>query len=496
MMTATTGETGQALANARHWIDGRWRDSPEHGDSIDPATGDVIGRYALAREDEARDAVAVALRSFRETPWKDDRALRSRALNEMAARFEARSGELIRLVSLEIGKIAREAAFEVSLAASGLRYYGALVLTEYGRAAEWEPGRFSILVREPIGVAGISVPWNSPVALLIRALAPALAAGCTTVVKMPARTAQVNALMSELISEVASLPPGVVNIVTGERDVLSFLVTSPDVPAISFTGSTRVGRAISQSGAARLKRFGLELGGKTPNLVFDDADVDAALPKLEKALTVFAGQFCMTGSRLLVQSGIASKLRTRLAERLMHVKVGPASDPASDMGAMIDKASVARVNQLVEDSLAAGAKAIVRGGPVTEGPLARGAFYRPTFLEVTDSRLPIVQEEVFGPVLTMQVFDTEAQAIALANDSEYGLAAGIWTRDVDRPLRIARDLQVGTVWVNDWVMMRDEFEEGGYKQSGRGRLRGLAALDDFLETKHIVLNPGVVAREP
>ena len=162
---------------------------------------------------------------------------------------------------------------------------------------------------------------------------------------------------------------------------------------------------------------------------------------------------------------------------------------------MIDKANVARVNQLVEDALAAGAKAIVRGGPVTEGPLARGAFYRPTLLEVTDSRLPIVQEEVFGPVLTMQVFDTEAQAVALANDSEYGLAAGIWTRDVDRPLRIARDLQVGTVWVNDWVMMRDEFEEGGYKQSGRGRLRGLAALDDFLETKHIVLNPGVVARE-
>ena len=399
-------------------------------------------------------------------------------------------------MGIEVGKVIPEATFEVSMGTPALHYYAALVRTEYGRVAEWEPGRFSLLVREPIGIAGISVPWNAPLALLIRSLAPALAAGCTTVVKMPGKTAQLNALIGEVISEVSSLPRGVVNIVTGEREVLSFLVESPDVPTISFTGSTRVGRTISQAGAARLKRFGLELGGKTPMLVFDDADLDAALPKLEKAVTVFAGQFCMTGSRLLVQSGVAARVRQRLAARLANVKVGPASDPTSDMGPVIDKANVDRVNQMVDDAIAAGAKAIVRGGPVTEGPLARGAFYRPTLLEVTDSRLPIVQEEVFGPVLTMQVFDTEAEAVALANDSDYGLAASIWTRDVDRPLRVGRELEAGTVWVNDWVMMRDEFEEGGYKQSGRGRLRGLAALDDFLEYKHIVLQPGVVSRIP
>jgi acyl-CoA reductase-like NAD-dependent aldehyde dehydrogenase len=309
---------------------------------------------------------------------------------------------------------------------------------------------------------------------------------------MPGKAAQLTARISALIGEVASLPRGVVNVLTGDRDVLRFFVVSPDVPTISFTGSTEAGRAISQSGAAHLKRFGLELGGKTPMLVFDDADLVAALPRLEKALTTFAGQFCMTGSRLLVQSGVADRVRKALAERLARVKVGPASDPSSDMGPLIDKASVARVDRMVEDALAAGARAIVRGGPVTEGPLARGAFYRPTLLEVTDSRLPIVQQEVFGPVLTMQVFETEAQAVALANDSEFGLAASIWTRDADRPLRIARELLVGTVWVNDWAAMRDEFEEGGYKQSGRGRLRGPAGLDDFLEYKHIVLQPGVV----
>jgi betaine-aldehyde dehydrogenase len=391
MTIPTISNVRQAAAVAQHWIDGGWRDSARHDDSINPATGEVIGRHALAGEDEAREATAAAHRAFRETSWKSDRALRSRVLNEMAERFEAHQADLIELVSLEVGKIVPEATFEVSLAASCLRYYAALVQTEHGRASEWAPGRFSLLVREPIGVAGISVPWNAPVALLLRSLAPALAAGCTTVVKMPGKAALLTARISEVISEVTSLPRGVVNILMGEREVLSYLVTSPDVPTISFTGSTEVGRAISQSGAARLKRFGLELGGKTPLLVFDDADLDAALPKLEKAVTVFAGQFCMTGSRLLVQSGVADRVRQQLGQRLARVKVGPASDPTSDMGPMIDKTNVARVDRMVEEALAAGARAIVRGGPIADGPLARGAFYRPTLLEVTSSLLPIVQ---------------------------------------------------------------------------------------------------------
>jgi len=304
----------------------------------------------------------------------------------------------------------------------------------------------------------------------------------------------VNSLISEVLSETDDLPAGVVNVLTGGRESLEHLVETPNVPVISFTGSTQTGRAISGTGAARLKRFGLELGGKNPVVIFNDADLEAAVAKVTEGLIVFAGQFCMTGSRVIVQRGIAHQFRTTLAERLEKVRVGPASDSRSEMGPLIDKPNVERVNKMVEDAIAAGAKIIVRGGPATDGPLANGAFYRPTLLEVTDSSLPIVQQEVFGPVLTMQVFDTEAEAVALANDSEYGLAASVWSRDIDRPLRVARALQAGTVWINDWANIRDEFEEGGFKQSGRGRLRGQAGLDDFLEYKQIALKPGTIQR--
>lgn len=224
--------------------------------------------------------------------------------------------------------------------------------------------------------------------------------------------------------------------------------------------------------------------------MFDDADLDAALPVLEKSLTVFAGQFCMTGSRLLVQRGVAGRLRERLAQRLEAVRVGTAADPRSEMGPLIDKASVERVERAVRQAIDAGARVLVRGGPVREGPLAAGAFYRPTLLEVDDPALDIVQKETFGPVLTLQVFDSEEEGVALANDSEYGLAAGVWTRDVARSFRVARKIRAGTVWINDWARVYDEFEEGGYRQSGLGRLNGVAALDDFVEYKHISLSTG------
>ena len=488
--TSDRGSVTSTRSVALNWIDGEWTDSPEHADSVDPATGTVIGRYARGTAADAQRAIEAAHRAFVKTPWKHDRALRARVLNAMADRFAARIDDLVDILAVENGKVKPHGRLEVESVPQTLRFNAALALTDSGRASQVQQDSLGLVVREPVGVAGIIAPWNSPVALAIRSLAPALAAGVTTVVSLPSQTAQTNAMIAEIVAGTPELPRGVVNVVTGGRATGEALVDSPLVPAISFTGSTATGKAITASSAAHLKRLGLELGGKTPLIVFDDADLEATLPLIVSALTVFAGQFCMTGSRLLVQAGVADAVRDELVARLANVKVGSAADPDSEMGPMIDKSNVERVDAIVEDAIASGAKPLLRGGPVRTGPLAAGAFFRPALLEVNDSKLRIVQEEVFGPVLTMQTFETEAEAVALANDSRYGLSAAVFSRDVDRPLRVALQLESGTVWINDWATLFDQYEEGGYKNSGQGRMRGLAVLDDFVEYKHIQLRPG------
>jgi betaine-aldehyde dehydrogenase len=479
---------------ARHWIDGSWADSGEHRDSVNPATAEVIGSYAMAGADEALAAIAAARRAFAAPRWRTDRLLRGRVLNRMADRFEERAGELVELLGRENGKTHDQGRLEVAFAPETLRFNAALALTDTGTNSQVTEGELSMVVRQAVGVAGIIAPWNSPVALGIRSLAPALAAGCTAVMNLPWQTAQTNSLIAELVGGTPGLPPGVANTITGGHVSGDVLVRSPDVPTISFTGSTATGRQIGAAAAANLKRVGLELGGKTPLILFADADLEQALPIVVSALIVFSGQFCMTGSRLLVHESIAGRVRSDLAARLRAVRVGPASDPASEMGPIIDRPNVERIDKIVEDAIGQGATVIVRGGPVTDGPLAAGAFYRPTLLEVHDNAMPIVQDEVFGPVLTMQTFGTEAEAVALANDSQYGLSASVFTQDVDVPLRVALALESGSVWVNDWARLHDQFEEGGFKGSGLGRMRGFAVLDDFVEFKHIRLRPGTTPR--
>jgi betaine-aldehyde dehydrogenase len=479
-----------ATSVAMHWIDGEWVDSDEHRDSVNPATGETIGSYAMGTPQEAEQAVEAAKRAFHETSWRTDRALRSRVLIRMAERFEERFDDLVEILGLENGKVHEHGRVEVAFAPETLRFNAALALTDTGTNSQVSEGELSIVVRQPVGVAGIIAPWNSPVALGIRSLAPALAAGCTTVMNLPRQTAQTNAMMAEIIGETEELPPGVANVITGGHVSGDVLVQSPDVPTISFTGSTKTGAAIGAAAAANWKRVGLELGGKTPLILFADADLDHALPIVVSALIVFSGQFCMTGSRLLVHEQIADSVRSDLAKLLEAVKVGPAADPDSEMGPIISKHDVERIDGVVEDAIGKGAKVLVRGGPVTEGALAAGNFYRPTLLETADNTMSIVQDEIFGPVLTMQTFSSEAEAIALANDSIYGLSAAVFSRDVDLPLRVALALESGSVWVNDWAKLHDQFEEGGFKASGVGRMRGFAVIDDFIEFKHIRLQPG------
>jgi acyl-CoA reductase-like NAD-dependent aldehyde dehydrogenase len=314
-------------------------------------------------------------------------------------------------------------------------------------------------------------------------LGPALAAGCTVVIKMPAQTALTNALIAEALASTRSLPPGVVNLITESgNDCAMLLVESPLVDAINFTGSTRTGKQIAAKAAESLKRVSLELGGKTPLVVFDDTDIDAVAPVVVAAITMFSGQFCMAGSRVLVQRSVADAWRTRLAAMLEAVVLGPADDPSSQMGPLIDKDNVARVDAFVRDAAAYGS-VLVRGGPVVEGALAEGSFFRPAMIEPSHVGVPLVQQEIFGPVLSFETFEDEADAVRLANATDYGLAASVFTRDLDRAQRVVRAIKAGTVWVNGWATLSDSYEEGGFKQSGVGRARGSASLEEFQETK-------------
>lgn len=476
-------------ANAQHWINGEWISSDVLGTSVSPATGEVIGTFASGGEAEAQAAIEAAAAAFADESWTNDYLRRSAALSHLADAYAERLDEIVDMLSREIGKVPYEARFEAGLILRGLRFAAGLATQNFGRVLDPRPGQQSMSIRQPVGVAGLIIPWNGPAYLCIRALAPALAAGCTTVVKMPHQAAQIAFLHSKIISSVPEIPRGAVNIFIEQGSEGSRkLVSSSDVRVVSYTGSTHTGKLIAQAAALTLKKVGLELGGKTPHLIFENADLDAVLPVLEKSSTVFCGQFCMTGSRILVQRSIADELKRRLVERLGKVKPGPYTDPSSDMGPLIDKAAVARVDQMIEEAVRAGAKVLLRGGPAATPELAKGAFFHPALLEVSDSKLPIVQNEVFGPVQTLQIFDTEDEAIRLANDSEFGLSACIWSRDIDTPMRVARRLDAGLISINSWANVAVEFEEGGFKASGLGRLGGVASLDDFIEYKQITQN--------
>jgi betaine-aldehyde dehydrogenase len=476
-------KTAPKVEPARHWINGEWISSSNVAESVSPSTGEVLGQYSAGGRVEAAAAIAAARKAFDTGGWSHDPQLRSRALLELTERLDERADAIALTISREEGKTLGEATLEATWSPSTLRYNAGTALSQTGTSAEIAPGVCATAMREPIGVAGIIVPWNSPLALLVRALGPALAAGCTTVIKLPGQTALVNSLIAEAVAATGTLPKGVVNIFTeAGNEGAPLLVESPDVDVINYTGSTKVGRQVAEKGAQTLKRICLELGGKTPLVVFEDSDIETVAPLVVTALIQFNGEFCMTGSRVLVQRSVADAWWERIASLLEKVVVGRADDPNSQMGPLIDRANVERVDRLVEDAKRY-ARIIVRGGPIVDGPLAVGAFYRPAMLETEALDVPLVQEEIFGPVLSFETFATEEEAITRANATVFGLAAALFTKDFDRAHRVARAVKAGTVWTNTWATLSDAFEEGGFKYSGIGRARGARAMEEFQEVK-------------
>lgn len=472
-------------ATARHHIGGEWITSSQTGESTNPADGTVIGSYYEAEPNQVQTAIDVAKETFRTHEWRSDRQLRARVLNEMADLIEEYFDELAEGITRENGKILGEAMFELGMVPSKLRYYAAQALTGYGRGDQARKGVYSLVVNEPIGVAGVIVPWNAPTVLAVRSFAPAMAAGCTVVMKMPAQTAIVNSRFVEILTSAPSLPAGVLNVFNESgSDGAKLLVSSPDVRALSYTGSTHVGREIMKNAGATLKRLSLELGGKTPMIVFDDADLEAAIGTIVAGVTTFAGQFCMTGSRVLVQRGVADQVRERLISALEGIKVGPGTAEDSQMGPLVNQESVTRLDEIIESNQE-GATILVRGGRPDDPELADGAFYRPALIEVEDLQSPLIQAELFGPIATFEVFDSEEELVERANATEFGLAAAVWTENGPRGLRVADQIEAGSVWINGWAAVLDQFEEGGFKQSGLGRLNGHRAVEEFQEYKHI-----------
>jgi len=484
-----SNKAAPSVEPARHWINGEWIGSSTVANSVSPSTGEVLGQYSAGGRVEAAAAITAARKAFDTSVWPHNPQLRSRALLELAERLEERADAIALTISREMGKTFGDATLEATWSPSTLRYNAGTALSQTGTSAEIAPGVFATALREPIGVAGIIVPWNSPLALLVRALGPALAAGCTTVIKLPGQTALTNSLIMQAAADTKSLPNGVVNIFTeAGNEGAPLLVESPDVDVINYTGSTKVGRQVAEKGAHTLKRVCLELGGKTPLVVFEDADIEAFAPLVVSALTKFNGEFCMTGSRVLVQRSVADAWRERIASLLEKVVVGRADDPNTQMGPVIDKANVERIDRIVKDA-SRYARVIVRGGPIVDGPLAAGAFYRPSMLETGALDVALVQEEIFGPVLSFETFTTEKEGIKRANATVFGLAAAVFTKDVDRAHRVAHAIKAGTVWINTWGLVNDAFEEGGFRHSGIGRARGARAMEEFQEVKtqiHVV----------
>ncbi len=472
------------------WINGQWTES-QGGLRMaieNPATRATIGQVVDASRADVDRAVQAAHTAFYDGRWsKLTPAERSLAIWKLADLLDARKEEFARVESENTGKPYQLVSLggDLPFSVDNLRFFAAAARDTHGYSSgEYLKGYTSIYRREPVGVVGQITPWNYPLMMAIWKIGPALAAGCTIVLKPAPTTPLTTLMLAELIQE-AGIPDGVVNIVTGGNEVGQALVEHPDVRLVSLTGSTNTGKKIMRTAAETLKRVHLELGGKAPFIVFDDVDISAIAGSAAFTSTVNTGQDCTAATRVYVEASRAKEATEAIVEAMRAVKIGLPYDDGVQMGPLISGVQRERVAGFVERAKATGAK-ILTGGRVPEG-WDNGYFFEPTVIVDADQKAEIIQSEVFGPVLTISTFKDESEAVYLGNDVTYGLAASVWTRDIGRAMRVASQLEFGTVWINDHIPLASETPHGGFKQSGMGKDLSAEAVSDYKITKHVMV---------